>query len=169
VYQRKIAFAAAILILGVATNSSVSGNSHIVRSISEQEGHAVSAVPDTVAQTVEEVRQMVVGTWIQDAGDNTKGTQKWVFTEDGTLRKYRRKGGSYQLEDTNEYTITGQRNGQRAPESIAAYLKIFPENGEVYYGIIRGISRGESPQLFIQFTTGASVSNFDFEPPKSFE
>jgi len=127
------------------------------------------------------VRQEIVGTWLQDRSvkDRSidapkKGPMKWVFTEDGTLKKYRRSdGGNYQLDRTVQYALvrknpeTGQKLSDNAGGPIA-YLKTTESDGEVEYSPVANINRSADPPfLYLQFT-GATITSVHFSPPSAF-
>mgnify|MGYP000034547731 CR=1 FL=1 len=141
-----------------------------------------AAQADTIEiPSIEKIRQRIVGTWIQDRSvkDRSidapkKGPMKWVFTEDGTLKKYRRSdGGNYQLDRTVQYALvrknpeTGQKLSDNAGGPIA-YLKTTESDGEVEYSPVANINRSADPPfLYLQFT-GATITSVHFSPPSAF-
>jgi len=135
-----------------------------------------SAAGDTL--TVEDVRNMIVGTWIEDVSDEIgvyeKGPKKQVFTEDGTLKRYRRTdAGTYELEETVQYALVDKnpRTGQRASDfgSLIAYLKTTQPDGDTYYNVVNNVNRkADPPYLSLQYT-GASATTVSFSPPSAFK
>ncbi len=121
---------------------------------------------------------MIVGTWIEDVSDEIgvyeKGPKKRVFTEDGTLKRYRRTdAGTYELEETVQYAIVDKnpRTGQKASETglFAAYLKTTEPDGDIYYNVVDNINReADPPYLSLQYT-GASATTVSFSPPSAFK
>jgi hypothetical protein len=140
---------------------------------------APTARVDTIGPTVEEAREMIVGTWIEDVSDTIgvyeKGSKKRVFTEDGTLKRYRRTDtGVYELEETVQYALVDKnpRTGQRASETglFAAYLKITDPDGDLHYHVVDNISRAGDPSyLSLQYIGAASATTVSFSPPSAFK
>jgi hypothetical protein len=121
---------------------------------------------------------MIVGTWIEDVSDKigvyTKGPKKRVFTEDGTLKRYRRTdAGVYKLEETVQYALVDEnpRTGQRASDfgSLIAYLKTIEPDGDVRYNVANNVNReADPPYLSLQYI-GASVTTVIYSPPSAFK
>jgi hypothetical protein len=121
---------------------------------------------------------MIVGTWIEDVSDKIgvyeKGPKKRVFTEDGTLKRYRRTdAGTYELEETVQYALVDKnpRTGQKASEarSFIAYLKTTESDGETYYNVLTNVNReSDPPYLYLQYA-GASATTVSFSPPSAFQ
>jgi len=130
--------------------------------------YAEVPVPDTVERpTVEEVRQMIVGTWIEDTagiGKNETGSKKWVFTDGGTVRKYR--NGDLFAEQS--YQVVKRYDEMQDPGEIDGYLKFTRPNGEVYHATIQTIQRGEDPVLLVMHH-GVSPTSTIFKPPQVFD
>ncbi len=97
---------------------------------------------------------------------------RWVFTEDGTLKRYRRKdAGVYELDETVQYALVDKnpRTGQKASEApgFIAYLKTTQSDGDVEYSVVVNVKRkSNSSFLFIQFT-GATITSVHFKPPNA--
>ena len=112
----------------------------------ERAGEAVAS--DTL--TLAEVREMIVGTWIEDVdgeiGEYEKGSLRWVFTEGGTVRKYE----DGKLYGTHSYAVVDEYKGTQAPEDIAGYLKFTDQDGDVRYMTLSSIRRGDTfPHLSV--------------------
>jgi len=118
--------------------------------------------------TVEEARQMIVGTWIDDVASEVcshrKGAKRWVFTDGGTVRKYR-NGELYAEQD---YEIVQRYDEMQDPDEIVGYLKFTRPSGEVYYATLTNIERGKDPILYVKHH-GPSVPATLFVPPDAFE
>ncbi|MCS3751338.1 hypothetical protein GGQ19_002529 [Salinibacter ruber] len=145
----------------------------------EEDRPAPTTSKDTLGPSIEEAREMIIGTWIQDLSVkdqsiNTpeKGPMRWVFTEDGTLKRYRRKdAGVYELDETVQYALVDKnpRTGQKASEApgFIAYLKTTQSDGDVEYSVVVNVKRkSNSSFLFIQFT-GATITSVHFKPPNA--
>ena len=136
-----------------------------------------AAGADTIeVPSIEEARQLIVGTWIeniaQELGNHEKGKSKWVFTQGGTLRKYRRNDtGEYELYGTYDYNIVGQYKGKEAPEDITGYLEFTEPEGGTYYMTIESIHRGEKrPHLYVgTHGMAGNTESIYFMPPRIFE
>jgi len=105
-------------ILGVAVGPFVPSQTTASPSSLKQREHTGEAVArDTL--TLAEVREMIIGTWIEDVdgeiGEYEKGSLRWVFTEGGTVRKYE----DGELYGTHSYAVVGEYKGKQAPEDIA--------------------------------------------------
>ncbi|MCS3758184.1 hypothetical protein [Salinibacter ruber] len=143
-----------------------------------QDRPIATASKDTIGPSVEEAREMIVGTWIEDVSDEIgvyeKGPKKRVFTEDGTLKRYRRTdAGTYELEETVQYALVDKnpRTGQRASDfgSLIAYLKTTQPDGDTYYNVVNNVNRkADPPYLSLQYT-GASATTVSFSPPSAFK
>ena len=114
-------------------------------------GEAVAG--DTL--TLAEVREMIVGTRIENVaqklGNYERGALKWVFTEEGTFREYRRsESGTYELSETYAYSIVDEYKGTQAPEDIAGYSEFTDSDGDTHYMTIESIHRGKKrPHLYV--------------------
>ncbi|WP_259182474.1 hypothetical protein [Salinibacter ruber] len=176
-------FAIAVLTLGLASGHSAPGESHLEAAFGRQaeavQNHpAPTASKDTIVPSVEEAREMIVGTWIEDVSDKIgvykKGPKKRVFTEDGTLKRYRRTdAGTYELEETVQYALVDKnpRTGQKASETglFAAYLKTTESDGDIYYNVVDNINREADPSYLSLQYTGASATTVSFSPPSAFK
>ena len=100
-----------VLIMGAWTRSLPAKESGVGEALTEQQRSKTKAVGDTL--TLDEVQEMIVGTWIEDVaeklGNHKKGDLKWVFAEDGKIRKYR-NGSRYATQD---YAVVGKYDGQQ--------------------------------------------------------
>jgi hypothetical protein len=184
-YQKKGAFVAAAFLLGTALGPSAPGIPSRENISADQvergnERPAPTASKDTLGPSIEEAREMIIGTWIQDLSVkdqsiNTpeKGPMRWVFTKDGTLKRYRRKdAGVYELDETVQYALVDKnpRTDQKASEAsgFIAYLKTTQSDGDVEYSVVVNVKRkSDSSFLFIQFT-GATITSVHFKPPNAF-
>lgn len=137
-----------------------------------------AAGADTIeVPSIEEARQLIVVTWIEDVSDEigtyTKGPKKWVFTEDGTLKKYRRTdGGPYQLDRTVQWNLVNKNpeTGQEASNtnSLIAYLKTTESDGDVEYSVLTNVNRSADPSYLVIDFTGATITSVHFKPPSAF-
>ncbi|MCS3862066.1 hypothetical protein GGP86_001847 [Salinibacter ruber] len=182
-YQKKGAFVAAAFLLGTALGPSAPGIPSPENISADQvergnERPAPTASKDTIGPSVEEAREMIVGTWIEDVSDEIgvykKGPKKRVFTEDGTLKRYRRTdAGTYELEETVQYALVDKnpRTGQKASETglFAAYLKTTESDGDIYYNVVDNINREADPSYLSLQYTGASATTVSFSPPSAFK
>ncbi len=165
----------ALLALGVVTNPFTSSGTTPSPTDLEQRERAGEAVArDTL--TLAEVREMIVGTWIENVaqklGHDEKGDLKWVFTENGTFRQYRRDDtGAYELSETYDYQVVGQYNSTHAPEDIAGYLEFTDSDGDTHYMTIESIRRGDKrPHLYVgTHGIAGSTESLYFMPPRLFE
>jgi len=103
------------------------------------------------ADSLNWVRQEIVGTWIEDVseqvGNFKKGSHKWVFTSSGTLRKYQ----NGELKETTDYTIDQQCEDKHlglleaAPTQTAMLKEVSPD-GSTRCVYIDNISKdGDGP------------------------
>lgn len=136
---------------------------------SEQQRSQVEIIADTL--TLGEVRNMIVGTWIENTsqklGQYERGRHKWVFDDNGTVKKYR----DGNLFATESYSVVHEYDGQQAPDDIAGYLEFTDSDGDTYYATIESIRRGqERPHLYVgtHGMAGSSKSLY-FMPPRMFE
>jgi len=136
----------------------------------KQGGHDGEAVADDTL-TLAEVREMIVGTWIEDVaqkiGNHERGGLRWVFTEGGTVRKYE----DGELYGTHSYAVVGEHKGKQAPEDIAGYLKFTDQDGDVRYMTLTSITRGSKrPHLYVK-THGmaGNTESLHFVPARLFE
>ncbi len=136
----------------------------------EQKRSSALPVPDDTL-TLAEVREMIVGTWIEDVaqkiGNHERGGLRWVFTEGGTVRKYE-DGEPY---GTHSYAVVGEHKGTQAPEDIAGYLKFTDQDGDVRYMTLTSITRGSKrPHLYVK-THGmaGNTESLYFVPARLFE
>jgi hypothetical protein len=182
-YRRKAAFRATVLLALAVIEVAVTGLDAGAASASQAEMTAERPAPtvraDTIGPTVEEAREMIVGTWIEDVSDTIevyeKGPKKRVFTADGTLKRYRRTdAGVYKLEETVQYALVDKnpRTGQRASNAIGspiAYLKTTESDGDTYYNVVNNVNRkADPPYLSLQYV-GASATTVIYSPPSAFE
>jgi hypothetical protein len=134
----------------------------------------------TIGPSVEEAREMIVGTWIEDTDGSIAGTKKGpkkrVFTEDGTLKRYRRTdAGTYELEETVQYALvdrnprTGQKASNATPGSLIAYLKTTESDGDTYYNVLTNVNREANPPYLAIDYTGATITRVVFHPPSAFK
>ena len=130
-----------------------------------------SAAGDTL--TVEDVRNMIVGTWTEDVSEEVgafeKGSHEWVFTEDGTLRKYR--DGA--LSETVEYEITQECEDDRmghleAASTQLAMLKETYSDGSVLCKYVTNMKKsGEGlpePPFLLIGTQGGNIYFGKYSP-----
>ena len=114
-------------------------------------------------------RQEIVGTWSQESSQQG---WRWVFTEDGTYRQYRRsESGTYELSEIHNYSVVGQYKGTQAPDDIAGYLEFTDSNGDTRYMTIESIQRGEKrPHLYVgTHGMAGNTESLYFMPPRVFE
>ena len=164
--------AVVVLLVAVGSGFLVAGGGGLdayQRSGSEKVETAQKTASDTLdLPTVEEARPMIVGTWIEDVasevGSHRKGAKKWVFTDGGTVRKYR-DGELYAKQD---YEIVQRYDEMQDPDEIVGYLKFTRPSGEVYYATLTNIERGEDPILYVKHH-GPSVPATLLVPPNAFE
>ena len=167
-------FVIAILVWGGAVLPVPVGRAHLPVSPAER---SEAAEADTIGPSIKEAREMIVGTWIEDVSDEigtyTKGPKKWVFTEDGTLKKYRRTdGGPYQLDRTVQWNLVNKNpeTGQEASNtnSLIAYLKTTESDGDVEYSVLTNVNRSADPSYLVIDFTGATITSVHFKPPSAF-
>ncbi|WP_251965503.1 hypothetical protein [Salinibacter ruber] len=136
-----------------------------------QDHPAPTASKDTIGPSVQEAREMIIGTWIEDVdgdiGSYKKGALKWVFTEDGRVRKYR-NGSRYATQD---YAVVEKYDGQQAPDDIAGYLKFTDQDGEVSHMTLSSIRRDDRfPHLSVgTHGIAGSTETLFFVPARVFE
>jgi hypothetical protein len=141
----------------------------------EQREHTEEAVAgDTL--TLAKVRRLIVGTWIENVaqklGNYERGALKWVFTEEGTFREYRRsESGTYELSETYAYSIVDEYKETQAPEDIAGYLEFTDSEGDTHYMTIESIHRGEKrPHLYVgTHGMAGNTESIYLMPPRVFE
>jgi len=119
--------------------------------------------PDT-PDSLDWVRQEIVGTWIEDVseqvGNFKRGSHKWVFTSNGTLRKYQ----NGELIETTNYTIDQQCQDKHmglleaAPTQTAMLKEVSPD-GSTRCAYIENMSKDgggppEPPFLLIGTRNG---------------
>jgi serine/threonine-protein kinase RIO1 len=158
------------LIVGAWTRLLPAKNPDLEKAFTKQQRSKTKAtVADTL--TLDEVRKMIVGTWIEDVdgdiGSYRKGDLKWVFTEDGMVRKYR-DGSRYA---TQEYAVVGTYDGQQAPEDIAGYLRFTDQDGEVNHMTLSSIRRDDTfPHLSVgTHEMAGNTETLFFVPARVFE
>jgi len=163
-----------VLIMGAWTRSLPAKESGVGEALTEQQRSKTKAVGDTL--TLDEVQEMIVGTWIENVaeklGNYEKGDSKWVFTEGGTFRQYRRsESGTYELSEAHDYSIVGQYKGTQAPEDIAGYLEFTDSDGDTRYMTIESIHRGESrPHLYVgTHGMAGNTESIYLMPPRVFD
>lgn len=177
-YLRRVALTAAVLLVAAATVRLAPGTASTSEAEEEEERPATTARRDTIGPSLEEARKLIVGTWIQDTDGSIDGTKKGpkkrVFTEDGTLRRYRRNdSGTYQLQETVQYALVDENphTDQKASEagSFIAYLKTTEPDGDVNYNVLTNVNReADPPYLSIQYIGGASTTDVLYSPPSAF-
>jgi hypothetical protein len=127
------------------------------------------AAVDTL--TLGEVRNMIVGTWIEDVDGDIdsyeKGNLKWVFTEDGTVQKYE----DGKLYATQEYAVVGEYKGKQGPADIAGYLRFTDQDGDVRYITLSSIRRDDTfPHLSVgTHGVAGNTETLFFVPAQVFE
>lgn len=98
-----------------------------------------------------------------------------MFTDDGTLKRYRRTdAGIYELEETVRYALVDKnpRTGQRASDTklFVAYLKITESDGDIRYNVVNNVNRAGDPSyLSLQYIGAASATTMSFKPPSAFK
>jgi len=121
--------------------------------------------------TLEEVRNMIIGTWIEDVDgaidSYENGDLKWVFTEAGTVKKYE----DGKLYSTQEYAVVGKYKGKQAPEDIAGYLRFTDQDGDVRYMTLSSIRRDDTfPHLSVgTHGVAGNTETLFFVPAQVFE
>jgi hypothetical protein len=179
VYLKRVVLITAVLILGAAAGGGSVPETVIANQAEGgEERPAPTASKDTLGPSIEEAREMIIGTWIEDVSDEIgvyeKGPKKRVFTEGGTLKRYRRTdAGTYELKETVQYALVDKnpRTGQKASDfgSLIAYLKTTQPDGDTYYDVVNNVNRkADPPYLSLQYT-GASATTVSFKPPSAFK
>lgn len=168
---RAIVLAAATLLVAMVSGFFVADGRDL-DAYQQLDGEKPERVQETALDTldlptVEEARQMIVGTWIEDVDgsiDGTKkGAKKWVFTDGGTVRKYR----NGELYAEQRYEIVQRYGGMQKPDTVVGYLKFTRSNGSVYHLTLRNLRRGDDPVLYIQYN-GPGAAPALFKPPHVF-
>lgn len=157
--------------LGVVASASTLTASTLAQAIPSPSGVEQRRVGERIVDdtlTLAEVRQMIVGTWIEDVdgeiGEYEKGSLRWVFTEDGMVRKYR----DGKLHATESYEVVDKYKGKQAPADISGYLKFTRQDGDIYYMTLTSIEReSERPHLYAQtHGTAGSAEPLFFVPAR---
>lgn len=169
---KRISLSGILLVLAALFSLALTSPGTIATSVAdlEQKTHGEKVVADDTL-TLSEVREMIVGTWAEDVaqkvGNHKLGSLRWVFTEGGTVRKY--KDG--ELYETESYALVGEYKGKQAPEDIAGYLKFIEQDGDVQHMTLTSIGRGpERPHLYVK-THGmaGNTETLFFVPARVFE